>query len=83
MKQAYEPDDGPLTEEQVEQILYSVSVEQMKRRSDVLLTALVGKELVEKWWESGNKAFDLKTPYEQWQIDPTVVYNYLMTHAQR
>jgi hypothetical protein len=44
---------------------------------------MVGPNLVEKWWQSPNKAFDMKTAEEQFDIDPKVVYNYLMGHALR
>ena len=37
-----------------------------KRAYDSLLLALLGsQELVDKWWESPNKAFDLLTPEDQ------------------
>jgi hypothetical protein len=44
---------------------------------------MVGPNLVNKWWQSPNKAFDMKTAQEQFDIDPEVVYNYLMGHALR
>lgn len=52
----------------------------MRKRSEVLVIALVGKALSEKWWNSHNKAFDM-TPEEKWKEEPEVVYNYLMFHA--
>jgi hypothetical protein len=55
----------------------------MKQRCDLLLQAMVGPNLVEKWWQSRNKAFDMKTAKEQFDIDPQVVYNYLMGQALR
>jgi hypothetical protein len=55
----------------------------MKQRCDLLLQAMVGPNLVEKWWQSPNKAFGMKTAKEQFDIDPKVVYNYLMGHALR
>ena len=57
--------------------------ENLKKRCDLLLEAMVGPNLVEKWWQSPNKAFDMKTAEEQFDIDPKVVYNYLMGHALR
>jgi hypothetical protein len=45
--------------------------------------AMLGKEMAPKWWDSPNKAFDLKTPNEQWQIDPESVYDYLMFYASK
>jgi hypothetical protein len=55
----------------------------MKKRCDVLLIALVGKDLAPKWWDSRNKAFDDKTPSEQWEIDPQSVYDYLMFYVYK
>jgi hypothetical protein len=45
------------------------------------LSALVGPEQVEKWWDSRNMAFDEKTPREIFDKDPQEVYNYLMRFA--
>lgn len=50
-------------------------------RCNFLLTALVGADLVEKWWDSRNHAFDLKTPREVFENDPQEVLNYLMRFA--
>jgi hypothetical protein len=44
---------------------------------------MVGPNLVEQWWQSKNRAFDMKTPKEQFDIDPEIVYTYLMGHALR
>ena len=57
--------------------------ENLKKRCDWILTAMLGKDGVEGWWQSRNKAFDMKTAQEQLDIDPEVVYNYLMGHALR
>lgn len=54
---------------------------QMKLRSTALITAMVGKDLVDAWWASPNKAFGNITPNEQWLNDPDSVYMYLMQHA--
>lgn len=56
---------------------------QAKQRSDALIVALVGKNHSELWWNSANRAFDGRTPTEQWQIDYTTVYNYLMAYGAR
>ena len=55
----------------------------MKKRCDALLIALLGKDLAPKWWESRNKAFDGKTPAEQWGIDPQSVYDYLIFYVSK
>jgi hypothetical protein len=44
-----------------------------------ILYALLGsEELVQKWWESPNKAFDEMTPNEMLNRDKTRVKNYLL-----
>lgn len=52
-----------------------------KQRSVVLVIALVGKNLADEWWNSPNRAFDMRTPAGMWIEDYHRVYNYLMTHA--
>jgi hypothetical protein len=49
-----------------------------RKRCDCLLTALMGKMNVKGWWNSPNLAFHGRTPDEQWAIDYTSVYDYLM-----
>ena len=42
----------------------------MKLKLNKMLFGLLGsEELVSKWWNSPNKAFDLKTPNELWATD--------------
>ena len=52
-----------------------------KKRSDALVDAMVGKELSTRWWQSPNRAFDMKSPVDMWEEDYEQVYNYLMHHA--
>lgn len=61
----------------------SVNEYQAKQRSDALVVALVGRDHSELWWNSANRAFDGKTPTEQWSVDYLHVYNYLMAHGAR
>jgi len=50
----------------------------MKSKYDRLLMALLGKEaLVERWWVSKNKAFDMKTPLEMYAENANRVDQYL------
>jgi len=43
-----------------------------------LLMSLLGKEaLVERWWVTKNKAFDMITPLEMYADDPERVKQYL------
>lgn len=46
-------------------------------RCDSMLTALLGKEQVTTWWNSPNRAFENRTPNEQWKVDRRIVENYL------
>jgi hypothetical protein len=44
-----------------------------------ILYALLGsEELVQKWWESPNRAFDEMTPNEMWNRDKDRVKKYLL-----
>jgi len=52
---------------------------EMKAKYDRILMSLLGKEsLVEKWWVSKNKAFDMKTPLEMYAEDSNRVNQYIM-----
>jgi hypothetical protein len=55
--------------------------EQLRRTCSVIVEALVGVEFSEQWWSSPNRAFDNRTPDEQWALAPEVVFDYLTTHA--
>lgn len=48
---------------------------------DRMLFGLVGSyDMVDKWWESENKAFEMRTPMEVWNNDqdgPERVYRYV------
>ena len=51
---------------------------EMKSKYDRLLMSLLGKEsLVERWWVSKNKAFDMKTPLEMYAENANRVDQYL------
>ena len=50
----------------------------IKQRCDVLVIALVGKDMSQKWWDSPNKAFGYKEPIH---TDINEVYDYLMFHS--
>lgn len=53
-----------------------------KQRSQTLLTAMLGKDLVDHWWNTPNRAFNMRTPAGMWVEDYTKVYNYLMRSAE-
>ena len=50
----------------------------LKEAYHQLLMSLLGKEaLVERWWVTKNKAFDMITPLEMYADDPERVKKYL------
>ncbi len=56
-----------------------ITTEKLKRENDVLLFAMLGsKELVEQWWHSPNKGFDMAHPAD---VDPKRVQEYLISKA--
>lgn len=59
------------------------TLEMLKLRCDEMLEAMVGIPTAAKWWNSPNKAFDMKTPKEQWEENPQSVYVYLFNYLQR
>jgi hypothetical protein len=49
--------------------------------ADHLVTRMVGEQHADAWWASPNRAFDHRTPEEQWKAGSDTVINYLMSHA--
>lgn len=49
-----------------------------KQRLDMLVEALVGKEYVDVWWYSPNKAFDNQKPAD---VDLNLIRDYLVWHC--
>lgn len=50
-----------------------------KEKLDKFLLSLLGsEELVHKWWNSPNKAFDMKTPQEVFDRDKDEVKAYVI-----
>jgi hypothetical protein len=47
----------------------------------MIVEALVGREFSEQWWSTPNRAFDNRTPDEQWALESEVVSDYLFGHA--
>lgn len=43
----------------------------------MLMSLLGSEELINTWWKSSNFAFDLMTPEEMWDKDPTRVMGYI------
>lgn len=48
-----------------------------KEYADSMVSALVGDEFVEQWWNSPNRAFNSFTPLEVWKTDRVLVLTYL------
>ena len=46
-----------------------------------LVASMVGADLVDSWWASPNRAFEGRTPEQQWTTGSDAVVNYLMHHA--
>lgn len=53
----------------------------LRGRSEALVIALVGKDTSEKWWNSRNRAFDMLTPNQMFEINPDTVYKYLLNYS--
>jgi len=52
-----------------------------RARCEALLTAMIGKDLAERWWTSINKTFAM-TPEQMYSKDPDRVYAYLMRTSE-
>ena len=53
----------------------------LREKCNMLLESMVGPNLVEKWWDSPNRHWDMKTPNQQWEEDPKSVFKYLLSHV--
>ncbi len=60
---------------------FPITPENMRARCEALITAMVGKELATKWWNSPNRAFGDDTPEQIYSVAPPAVYAYLMKSA--
>lgn len=48
-----------------------------------MLLALLGSEpMVERWWNSSNRAFALETPASIYECNPDFVINYISQYTQ-
>lgn len=56
--------------------------EQIRKRCEVLLIAMLGKEHAISWWTRSNKHFKGETPEAVFERAPDEVYQYLMNCAQ-
>ena len=56
-----------------------------EEKANMILKALLGNdELVARWWNSPNKAFDMETPDDLWHTSSgrNRVYNYLLDQME-
>lgn len=60
---------------------YPQFLENLRERCEALITAMVGKDNTELWWNTPNKAFNNSTPEEMYRLSPNIVYDYLMKQA--
>jgi len=69
----------------IKQIDDSINTPLMKDDCDHMLKALLGSDVfVEKWWQSPNLYFNMKTPFEVFVQNADgrqSVYNYLSEHC--
>lgn len=61
---------------------FPISPTNMRARCEALITAMVGKDLVDQWWNSPNKAFGGDTPEQIYSVAPSAVYAYLMKSSE-
>lgn len=54
-----------------------------KENCDMILEAIVGPNAIDFWWNSSNRAFDMKSPKEMFLEDQQRVYRYLLNQVQR
>lgn len=61
----------------------STQTETLRKKSEALIIAMIGRAMSVGWWNKPSKAFSGNTPNEQWKTDPESVYNYLMNSGMR
>jgi hypothetical protein len=55
-----------------------------KRKLNIMLFAMLGSDdLVNKWWESPNLAFESKTPNQMYEEDEQQVIDYVLSYLQK
>lgn len=55
-----------------------------KRKLNIMLFAMLGSDdLVNKWWESPNLAFENKTPNQMYDEDERQVIDYVLSYLQK
>jgi len=55
-----------------------------KRKLNIMLFAMLGSDdLVNRWWESSNLAFENKTPNQMYDEDEQQVIDYVLSYLQK
>lgn len=55
-----------------------------KRKLNIMLFAMLGSDdLVNRWWESPNLAFENKTPNQMCEEDEQQVIDYVLSYLQK
>jgi hypothetical protein len=55
-----------------------------KRKLNIMLFAMLGSDdLVNRWWESPNLAFENKTPDQVYEEDEQQVIDYVLSYLQK
>jgi len=60
---------------------FMTTEQEFRAIADQLVTSMVGPNQIAIWWASPNRAFDGRTPEDQWSEGSDRVVNYLMHHA--
>jgi len=54
----------------------------LRARLDRVLGSMLGSEdLVRRWWDSPNRAFDMRAPAEVFDTEPDAVVSYILGHV--
>ena len=55
-----------------------------KRKLNIMLFTMLGSDdLVNRWWESPNLAFEDKTPNQMYEEDEQQVIDYVLSYLQK
>ncbi len=57
-----------------------MNVQKLRSLCEQLVISLAGEENAPKWWNSYNLSFKM-SPNQQWEKDPLVVKDYLISYA--
>lgn len=63
---------------------YNIEDKMLYNANEILKALLGSDELINRWWNSNNKAFDMEIPADLWHTGKgrTKVYNYLLDQME-